>query len=224
DKKDFPVLFFVHGGAWISGDKNYFGVYSAIGQRFAKLGIGAVVTNYRLSPKVQHPEHIKDVAKAFAWTYQNIGKYGGKPEQIFVCGPSAGGHLVSLLATDEQYLKAEGRTLKDIKGAIPMSGVYLVADNFMPQVFGKGAEAAKSASPIKHVHAGCPPFLIVYADKDMPLCDKGSAMFCKDLKECKCSAETCEIKNRNHMTIIMSFSRENDPALEAVVAFINANK
>ncbi len=63
--KDFPVLFFVHGGAWQMGDKaKDFGTYITLGKTFAKAGIGTVVTNYRLSPGVKHPEHIKDVARA----------------------------------------------------------------------------------------------------------------------------------------------------------------
>src|SRR5206468_9748775 len=88
-QKDFPVLFFVHGGAWRSGAKNFFGVYSSIGKFYARRGIGTVVTNYRLSPKVTHPEHIKDVARAFAWTSKNISKYGGDPTALFPCGHSA---------------------------------------------------------------------------------------------------------------------------------------
>src|SRR5262245_62590551 len=65
--KDYPVLFFVHGGAWAHGDKNTFGLYGLLGAAYARLGIGVVVTNYRLSPEVKHPEHVKDVARAFAW-------------------------------------------------------------------------------------------------------------------------------------------------------------
>src|SRR5438132_1420307 len=103
-KKDFPVLFFVHGGAWKSGDRR---IYGRLGNLFAKQGIGTVIISYRLSPKVQHPAHIQDVGKAFAWTHANIAKHGGRADQIFVCGHSAGGHLVALLATDESYLKAE---------------------------------------------------------------------------------------------------------------------
>jgi dipeptidyl aminopeptidase/acylaminoacyl peptidase len=220
-KKDFPVLFFVHGGAWVSGDRNYFGVYSAIGNAFARHGIGAVVISYRLSPKVQHPEHIKDVAAAFAWTKKNIEKHGGRKDQIFVCGHSAGGHLVALLATNETYLKAEGCSLKDIKGAIPMSGIFVLTDGFSSAVFGKGDEALKSASPARNIKEGHPPFMIVYADKDMPFCEANSASFCKDLKAAKCDAEVCEIKSRNHMTIIMNFSKDNDPALEAALKFID---
>src|SRR5262249_32564597 len=47
DKKAFPVLFFVHGGGWRTGDKSFLGVYSALGMLFAKHGIGTVVINYR---------------------------------------------------------------------------------------------------------------------------------------------------------------------------------
>src|SRR5437762_7696990 len=125
-QKEFPVVLFVHGGAWLHGDKSFLGIYSAVGMFFARHGIGAVVTNYRLSPAVQHPEHVKDVARAFAWTYKNIDKYGGRADQIFVCGHSAGAHLVSLLATDETYLKAVGLTPKCVKGVIPISGVYSI--------------------------------------------------------------------------------------------------
>lgn len=220
-KKDFPMLFFVHGGAWVSGDRNFFGMYSAIGQAFARHGIGAVIISYRLSPKVQHPEHIKDVARAFAWTHKNIAKHGGNADAIVVCGHSAGGHLAALLATDETYLRSEGLTLKAIKGAIPMSGIYLIADNMLPAVFGKGADAAKSASPLRHVRAGCPPFLIVYGDKDMPFCDVSSTAFCKDLKAKQCAADLCEVKDRNHMSIILKFAKDGDPALEAALQFID---
>jgi acetyl esterase/lipase len=126
NKKDFPVVVFVHGGSWMYGDKDFSGWGTAIGRFFASQGIGAVMPNYRLSPFVRHPEHIKDVAKAFAWTARNIQKYGGSPDRLFLCGHSAGAHLVSLLATNDAYLKAEGLKPSAIKGVIAVSGVYRV--------------------------------------------------------------------------------------------------
>jgi acetyl esterase/lipase len=101
--KDYPVLFFIHGGGWTAGSRSGF---DRIGRTFAKNGVGFVSTGYRLSPKVQHPAHIQDVAKGFAWTVANIGKHGGNAGAIFVSGHSAGGHLAALLATDDDYLKA----------------------------------------------------------------------------------------------------------------------
>src|SRR5262245_12309842 len=86
--KGFPILFFVHGGAWKSGNKE---IYTRLGEGFAGDGIGTVVINYRLSPKVQHPAHIEDVASAHAWVCANIEKYGGRKERLLACGHSAGG-------------------------------------------------------------------------------------------------------------------------------------
>jgi acetyl esterase/lipase len=125
-KKDFPVLVLVHGGAWVVGDNRCCGLYSSVGLFLASHGIGVALPNYRLSPAVKHPEHIKDVARAVAWTRAHIGEYGGCPEHLFVAGHSAGGHLVSLLATDERYLQAEGLQTTDIRGVISISGVYCI--------------------------------------------------------------------------------------------------
>jgi acetyl esterase/lipase len=221
--KDFPVLLFVHGGAWRHGDKKYlFDVYGKVGRVFAKNGIGTVVTNYRLSPKVQHPKHIEDVARAFAWTHKHIKEYGGRSDQIFVSGHSAGGHLVSLLATDERYLNAEKLGLDQIKGVAPISGVYRVpaGGRAFASVFGDDEAGRRQASPLTHVNGKHPPFLILYADKDFPTCDRISEEFCKSLKACGCDAASREIKERDHITIITHLGREEDPATQAILEFL----
>jgi len=71
------------------------------------------------------------VARAFAWTRANVAKYGGDPDNIILCGHSAGGHLVSLLATDESLLadpelKLTDADRKALRGVVSVSGVYLV--------------------------------------------------------------------------------------------------
>jgi acetyl esterase/lipase len=124
--KDFPVVVFIHGGAWCTCDNHFWGLYPSVGQFLASQGIGVVMPNYRLSPGVKHPDHIRDVARAFAWTHKHIAEHGGCPGNLFVAGHSAGGHLAALLATDERWLQGEGLNLADIKGAIAVSGVYHV--------------------------------------------------------------------------------------------------
>jgi acetyl esterase/lipase len=122
--KDFPVVVLVHGGVWMLGDNCCCGLYSSVGEFLASQGIGAVLPDYRQSPWVKHPAHIKDVARAIAWTHAHIAEYGGRPDQLFLAGHSAGGHLVALLATDETWLQAEGLATTNIKGVIAVSGVY----------------------------------------------------------------------------------------------------
>jgi acetyl esterase/lipase len=218
-QKDFPVLFFVHGGTWSSGDRK---LYGPLGETFAKNGIGTVIISYRLSPKVQHPAHIEDVAKAFAWTVRNIAKHGGNAEQIFVSGHSAGGHLSALLATDEKYLKAEKLDRTSIKAAIPLSGVYtIVPAGKLATVFGKDADVARDASPLTHVTDKLPPFLILYADKDIATIDKVSETFCEAIKKKKGEASAVKIEDRTHITIITKLAAsDTDPATVAMLTFI----
>jgi acetyl esterase/lipase len=224
-RKDFPVVLFVHGGAWLHGDKSFLGFYSSIGRALAARGIGVAVTNYRLSPAVKHPEHVKDVARAFAWVHKNIGKYGGRADRLFVCGHSAGGHLVALLATDERYLRAEGLSSKNVRGVIPISGVYDIPDGLLPRVFGNGPNAGKNASPIRYARAALPPFLVLWADKDLDWCGKeASEEFVKALKDKGNKVvNAVEIKESNHYSIIMQAALPNSVVSRAIVNFILAH-
>jgi acetyl esterase/lipase len=141
-RKNYPMVVLIHGGAWLVGDNRSCGLYSAVGEFLASQGIGAVLPNYRLSPGVKHPEHIKDVARAFAWARKHLGEYGGAADKLFVAGHSAGGHLAALLATDDRYLKAEGLTTASIKGVIAVSGVYRIPPGRMSGTLGGTGPAA----------------------------------------------------------------------------------
>jgi len=217
-QKNFPVLIFVHGGFWRSGNKD---LYAPIGNLYAKNGIGTVIINYRLSPAVKHPAHIQDVARAFAWTFHHIAKYGGDPDNIFVSGHSAGGHLVSLLSTNETYLKAENLTLRNIKGTIALSGVHVLVPNAMFQpIFTNDKDVVKSASPIEHVAGNHPPCLLIYADKDFLTLDVQAERMCKKLTDCQCEARAVKIADRTHISIITNMVNEADPANQAIFEFL----
>jgi len=142
DRTDFPVVVLIHGGFWIQGDNNCCGLYPSVGQFLASQGIAVVLPNYRLSPNVKHPEHVRDVARALAWTRAHIAERGGRTDRIFLAGHSAGGHLVALLTTDETFLKAEGLSTADIRGVITISGPYrLPPGNFEFTLGGTGPNA-----------------------------------------------------------------------------------
>jgi hypothetical protein len=84
--------------------------------------------------------------------------------------------LSALLATDETYLKTEGLSLAHIKGAIPVSGVYVLQDwPVFDGVFGKDLKIRQHASPVNHVKGTKPPFLILVADTEFPACERPNA-------------------------------------------------
>lgn len=216
-KKHFPVLVFVHGGGWTRGNRSSF---ARVGPVLARQGIGVAAISYRLSPAVKHPEHIRDVAAAFAWVHKNIKKYGGDPQNLFISGHSAGGHLAALLATNDDYLEACGLSRKDIRGAIPISGVYEIKPGGKTDIFPEGAEQRKEASPLSHVDEECPPFLILYAEKDGTGFDRMAQRLCAALKQAKVAATCREIADRNHGSIVSSIDSPDDPTAQAIIAFI----
>jgi acetyl esterase/lipase len=265
--KDCPVVLFVHGGAWVFGDKNFFGLYRSVGQFLARHGVVAVLINYRLSPLVRHPEHVKDVARAFAWVRRHAGEYGGDPDQIFLCGHSAGGHLVALLATDARYLQGPDLRLTAadraaLRGVIAVCGVYRIPEpdefaemangmlkafqaagggraalstvltllmrggrdlNLFRLVFGEGDKVREQASPLSHVRKGLPPFLVLYAEAELPKLAGMAVEFTRALQRAGGSAEVHQMNGYNHDNILFSVNRPGDPAGKMVLQFIRAH-
>ena len=218
-KNDLPVIFFVHGGSWTFGNK---GTFIGPAKSYCEAGFVVVAINYRLSPKSKHPAHIEDVAKAFAWTVDHIGEYGGDPKKIVAMGHSAGGHLVALLGTDESYLKSEKKSFKDIRGVVGVSGVYRI-DSRVKQfhsIFGDDESGCKAASPLEHVGDKHPAKLLVYADKDFAGLGKQAEDLSKALGKNKCEATAKEYADRTHLTILSKQSSPDDPVFKDVKEFV----
>jgi acetyl esterase/lipase len=158
---------------------------------------------------------------------------------MFACGHSAGAHLVSLLATDETYLKAEGLSAKDIKGVVGISGVYDVeALDFKIDVkkrwlelhtelrpfacvFGNDPETAKQASPVTHVRKGLPPFLLIYGGLDYPPVRRTTNKFEEALEEKDCDVRTKKVPWHTHETVVVDLVHGMEPVTaEALLGFV----
>ncbi|MEW6363582.1 MAG: alpha/beta hydrolase [Acidobacteriota bacterium] len=226
--KSAPVLVFIHGGAWMSGDKSE---YAELGKTFSGYhGLVTVVANYRLSPEVQHPAHVEDVAAAIRWVVKNVGRYGGDPQHVFLFGHSAGGHLVSLVATDETYLAQVGLAPSAIDGVVSASGAYdlsklplLVFGPAFVSAFGTTDKSVlKAASPVTYVGAGQAPLLITYAETDLPGLTSNAKSFHNLLTKKGLSSELQQLKGYDHYTEIASVNtgEPDSPMAMAVLQFV----
>ena len=201
-KTNFPLLFYVHGGRWRGSDKNVDNRVTVLG----RLGWGIASTNYRLSPAIKHPTHVQDVARAFAWIYENASRYGIDRERIVINGHSAGGHLVSLLALDTQYLRAEGVPPSAIKGVIPTSGIYDLeawpepgkVPTGLEQGFGTDPAILAQASPLNYLNPSAPPFLITFTDNDLYLLPEQAYRFHSGFLKQGLTAHLVQIPDRAH--------------------------
>jgi para-nitrobenzyl esterase len=106
-----PVLVFLHGGAWVSGSGS-FPMYH--GDAFAERhGIVVVTLNYRLAEAgglyLSHRATefatsgntaLLDLIAALTWVRDHMARFGGDPNNVTLCGQSAGANAtLALMAT-----------------------------------------------------------------------------------------------------------------------------
>ena len=97
----WPLLVYLHGGGWVSGDLD---THDGPCRLLAAEG-GALVlaVDYRRAPEHEFPVAVDDALAAFEWAVANAASLGADPARIAVGGDSAGGNLaavVSRLARD----------------------------------------------------------------------------------------------------------------------------
>jgi len=168
-----PVVVWVHGGGWRTGDKRR----SNTAQKAAlvhEVGAALVAVDYRLSTPgsdVQWPDHGDDVATALAWIVESGPALGLDVSRIVLVGHSAGAHLVSILATDPALLASVGLSPSDIDGVIALdTDTWDLATSpafesgLVTGAFGTDPEVLAAASPLLQIRDhGAPalPFLVV---------------------------------------------------------------
>jgi acetyl esterase/lipase len=197
-----PVLVYVHGGAWVFGDKREQGIPMML--HLAAHGWVCFTVNYRLSPKVAYPTHLEDVLTAVRWVEEHAAEFGGDPAYVVVSGGSAGGHLSAMAALTD----------RDIDAAVPIYGVYdftnrdgLRGDGFikyflersvMKTPFETNRQAYEDASPIDRVHGEAPPFLVIHGANDSLVPVGEARTFVRTLREAGVSVTYAELPGAQH--------------------------
>jgi para-nitrobenzyl esterase len=107
EDRKLPVLVYFHGGGFVAGDGSE-ARYD--GANLASRGVVVVTVNYRLGAfgflalpeAASESSHgatgnygLLDQAAALRWVRNNIGKFGGDPDQVTIAGNSAGSISVS---------------------------------------------------------------------------------------------------------------------------------
>ena len=158
---DAPVVVFVHGGSWDTGEKD---MYRFVGNALRKAGFTAVVVEYRLAPQTVFPGFVEDVAAAASHARRTVA--GGAP--VAIVGHSAGAQIAALLAHDPRYLAAHGLSpCETFSGFVGLSGPY----DFLPldqarykRIFPEASWAA--SQPIAFAGNAGPPALLLHGTAD----------------------------------------------------------
>lgn len=232
DRKRRPVIIYVHGGGWAFGDKADVQEKPAY---FLGQGMALVSMNYRLrwNYKVEH--QAEDIASVVDWVRKNAGSYGFDPSRIILMGHAAGAHLVSLVGTDETYLKQKGMSLADLKAVVAIDTESYDIPRLMDElgtfvqkrhhrvIFGDDRESWIAKSPITHVEAGkkFPAFAILYLPENEPSTVQAKA-FAKQLSKAGSEIILIPGNEKTRETIDEELGREGDTPTQALITFIHA--
>ncbi|MDX1927540.1 MAG: alpha/beta hydrolase [Pirellulaceae bacterium] len=237
DAKNLPVVFWIHGGGWQTGDKSEVQLKP---KAFTDKGFVFVSTNYQLLPKVDMGTIIRDIAKSLHWVHDHIAESGGDPKRIFVMGHSAGAQLAALICTDDRYLKAEGLTLAILKGCVPVDGdtydvpaIIETAEtrrrvHHQPQAkfghrekFGNDPAKHLDFSAVTHIakDKGIPPFLVLYVSSH-PDTSAQAERLGGALKEAGIPVKLHGAKDSTHSKVNEDIGLADDPGTKALFDFV----
>ena len=214
----FPLIIWVHGGAWKGGSKD-----RCPAARFVSQGYAVASVNYRLSQHAVFPAQIQDCKAAVRWLRAHAKEYRLDPDRFAAWGSSAGGHLVALLGVTGDTKEFDIGPNLDYS-----SRVQAVVDYFGPTDLTRMAaqsgpdsamnhdapnspeseliggpvpdnpEKALKASPITYVSKNDPPFLLVHGDKDPLVPWQQSQMLNEALKKAGVESELQIVKGAGH--------------------------
>lgn len=97
----YPLVVFVHGGAWMSGHARHAGAFEdfpGVLASLARRGYVVASLNYRLSGEAAFPAALMDVKIALRWLRARSAAFSADPERVIIWGASAGGQLAGLAA------------------------------------------------------------------------------------------------------------------------------
>jgi len=227
-----PVVIYVHGGGWAFGSKEEVHYKP---QYFDEQNVALVSMDYRLRWDYETYDQAEDIVSVIKWVQDNAATYGLNEKKIVLMGHAAGAHLVSLVGTNESYMKAGGLQLSVISAVISIdTGSYdierlmIELGSFIERrqhrlIFGNEQQFWREASPVSHVEAdkGIPSFALLYVvdDEESTLQAKG---FAKALSQAGVETIMIPGNDKTSDSIDEQLGSPGDKTTQALMTFLRA--
>jgi len=209
-----PAILSVHGGRWRAGNRA--DASSIKVAQWAEFGYFAMSIDYRLVGGSPAPAPQLDLLCAIRWLHAHAEEYRVDPERIYLIGQSAGGQMVSLVATagEAGFPRVGGweKARTDVRAVISVAATYelnsLSWGNLWTPVDGKVEESRRHASPINHVNPSMKPLLVIHSDDDKSVPVQQAADMVEKLKAAGVQHRYVHYTDKGHMGITEDVIRE----------------
>lgn len=218
-KDKAPILIFIHGGYWYFNSKEPRRFPAEI---FNDNDIAWVPINYRLAANANMDEIVEDVRSAVAWVYKHASEYGCDPEQIYVSGNSAGGHLTAELISDD-WPEQFGLPPDVVKGACAVSGLFDLEPLLQCEPNEKlnmKIDVAKRNSPIYHLSSTPTPLIVTCGANESEEFKRQAAEYAAYCSESAFPISYFTLQGHDHFSIIGEFANKDSQLFQALISMI----
>ena len=229
-----PIVVFIHGGAWVIGDKSE---YVDLGRNFAVCGIAFAIVNYTLAPAARIDRQAAEVAQALRWIHDRAGANLFATSRVFLMGHSAGAEIAAFVsAGGDHALEQAGLTQSAIAGLIAMDGAgYLPSTTtrgvglhpirlfVFSEAFGSDPAAWGSYDIDRWLTGKEPPTLVVHAVDDSIAPEGESAALVAALQKAGDSVTYVQPIGRSHFSVLKGLTQgQDDLTFSAIVRFVTS--
>jgi len=224
-----PVLIFIHGGAFVGGNKRTSPTspfYDNIMLWAVRNGFVGVNATYRLAPQSPYPAGAEDIAAIVALVASQISEHGGDPARIYLMGHSAGAvHVANYVSHPEFYKVKDG----GLAGAMMVSGIYDLNASPLgdPEIAYFGSEPSRYAerSSLQGLLATKIPLMIAAAELDPPRFVEQFNLLklatCKGPNGC---ARATMVPQHSHMSEVYAINATGSRLTDEILDFVKAGK
>ena len=163
-----PVFVFIHGGACSGRSKDFAGP----AEMFLAAGAHYVVPDFAWVQDAGGNLMVlaDQICRAIAWVSENIARFGGDPNRLFLGGQSSGGHLTAVALTTD-WRNQFGLPADLIKGGMCISGMYdlePVRLSARSRYVAFDDRTVAELSPIRHLDRLRAPLVVAYGTCETP--------------------------------------------------------
>ncbi len=201
-----PVVVFIHGGGWTSGDPHD---YRFVARTLAPHGYAVLLAGYRLDEAGRYPAMLEDGAAVLRWIGAHAPGLGGDAGRVVLMGHSAGAYNAAMLGVDPRWLEQSGLDRQALRGVVGLAGPY----DFLPlddastiAAFGHADDLA-ATQPVSHVRGDAPPLLLIHGAEDRRVRLRHSLALARAMAGCGGCSETHVLDGVTHEGLIMRFAR-----------------